>query len=149
MTKLTILAALAVAGCAGAMNVQAPSTWTAEQRILVQDLPDLGPMGFCALAARAKSTPATFSTTDRAAVTAELRRRGYSGRDLELLTDPAANFGTGMTFRGLSCAIGYEPRINDAFYPGIGHQWQAVTPGSYVYLEGDGTKAGMRVKAWN
>jgi uncharacterized protein (AIM24 family) len=54
-----------------------------------------------------------------------------------------------MTFNGLSCALRFEPRTNKAFYSGIGHRWQAITGEGFVYLEGNGTPEGMRIKSWN
>lgn len=73
--------------------------------------------------------------------------RGLTKRDVELVL--GGSYGTGMTFNGLKCLVGYEPPVNASFYPGIGHQWQAVLGDEYVYLEGDGTAGGMRVTSWN
>lgn len=78
-----------------------------------------------------------------------LRRHGLTGRDLELLRSRDRSFGTGQTFRGLTCSLGYAPRVNRAFYPGTGHNWQAILGSQYVYLRGDGSETGMKVYAWN
>jgi hypothetical protein len=80
---------------------------------------------------------------------AELRNRGLTGRDVEIISNPKATYGTQMTFNGLSCALRFEPRTNKAFYSGIGHRWQAITGQGFVYLEGNGTPEGMRIKSWN
>lgn len=126
----------------------------------MQYVAELGPGGLCQAAAQVQGKHqvqlalgnefAYFTAEDRAVLEPEFRRRGFSRRDIEILLDPDHLYGTGMSFRGLSCALGYEPSVNDAFYPGAGHQWQAALPGyRFVYLEGNGTKAGMRVTAWN
>lgn len=73
-------------------------------------------------------------------------RKHLPARDVELITQ--RSYGTGMTFNGLRC-IAPNVHVNDAFYPGIGHRWQAVNGSDYIYLEGDGTPEGMRVIAWN
>ena len=160
MFRVAICAALALAGCAVLPPLERPSKWTPEQRQAMQDAAELGPGGLCQAAAQVQGKHQVqlalgdsftyFTKDDRAILAPEFKRRGFSPRDIEILLDPDHLYATGMSFRGLSCALGYEPPVNDAFYPGAGHQWQAVLPGyRYVYLEGDGTKSGMRVKAWN
>lgn len=54
-----------------------------------------------------------------------------------------------MSYIGLVCAIGHDMQVNKAFYPSVGHRWQAITGEGYVYLEGDGTPEGMKITAWN
>lgn len=81
-------------------------------------------------------------------------RRGFSSiglnpRDLEILTDAATVYGTGMSFAGLECAAGANLAKHTAFYPGTGHQWQVRFGTDFVYLRGDGTDRGMKVYAWN
>jgi len=77
-----------------------------------------------------------------------LRRAGFTAREVEIASDPRVTFGTGISFTALTCMEDVQV-VNEAFYPGLGHQWQVKVGGSYVYFEGDGTPAGMRVRAWN
>jgi hypothetical protein len=91
-----------------------------------------------------------YSVADFKIIEVELKRRGLTGRDIELLRSRRQTYGTGQTYTGLICSLVYEPQINQAYYPGIGNQWQAVLyGGDYVYLEGDGTPRGMHVTSWN
>ncbi|WP_339820055.1 hypothetical protein [Sulfitobacter dubius] len=83
------------------------------------------------------------------AIFSEIETLGFSRRDLEILRDQKTVYGTGMTYRGLECAGGGKLYPNKAFYPGTGHHWQVPFGSGFVYLEGDGTEAGMRVTAWN
>ena len=80
-----------------------------------------------------------------------LRKRGFSKRDADLISDQGIIYGTQMTFRGLKCTTaGNLAIVNKAFYPYIGHEWQVeVGEFEFVYLRGDGTEKGMRVFAWN
>ena len=83
----------------------------------------------------------------------QFRKRGLNRRDIDVLFDTNSDFGTGMSFNGLSCSIRYGRVINRAFYPGIGHQWQYETGSGgatqYVYLQGNGEPSGMIVTSWN
>lgn len=91
-----------------------------------------------------------FVKADYAALEKRLRGAGLTSRDFELLRNGGQSFGTGQTYVGLVCSLGYEPNVNKAFYPGIGNQWQVVTQyQTYIYLQGDGTERGMRVTSWN
>lgn len=91
-----------------------------------------------------------YSRDDFITLAGYLHTRGLSRRDIELLASRDQSFGTGQSFLGLSCSVGYEPEVNKSFYQGVGHRWQAILPGPrYIYLEGDGTPTGMTVTGWN
>jgi hypothetical protein len=84
-----------------------------------------------------------------------LRRSGFllfgamTARDVELIRARDTMFGTGQSWNGLFCSLGYVPEVNKSFYQGSGHRWQAILPSQYVYLEGNGTPSGMKITAWN
>lgn len=80
-----------------------------------------------------------------------LRKRGFSMRDAELIAEKGEFYGTRMTYQGLVCSTGTPTQVNKSFYQYSGHQWQVVLGeySDFVYLEGDGTEAGMRVTSWN
>lgn len=90
-----------------------------------------------------------YSAADFKLLEAMMRKHGMNNRDIQLVRSRDQTFGTGQTWKGLTCSLGMVPRVNKAFYPGIGHQWQAIVGSQYIYLRGDGTEAGMRVHAWN
>ena len=121
--------------------------WGATQQDGLRSLPLLGRGGVCDLTRRQVNLLGQISS--EIMLRAELKKRGLIKRDIEIIADRESIYGTGMTFSGLSCALGFEPETNKAFYSGIGHRWQAVTGEGYVYLEGDGTERGMRVRSWN
>jgi len=91
-----------------------------------------------------------YTQADFAAIETTMRDEGLTTRDIELIRRRSSTYGTNQTYAGLACSLGYEPRINRSFYPGTGHQWQAIISSStFIYLRGDGTPRGMRVYAWN
>ena len=126
------------------LDNKTPSTFTPEERAFFDKLPTYDINGYCVTV---KNKLASYTAADRKIVAAGMHARGLTKRDVELVMD--GSYGTGMTFNGLKCLVGYEPPVNASFYPGIGHQWQAVLGDEYVYLEGDGTVGGMRVTSWN
>jgi hypothetical protein len=145
-----VFAMLLVAACAPPAPTifdDDPGAWGAKHQDRIRSLPLLGHGGVCDLTRR--KVNALGQTSAERMLRAELKRRGLIRRDIEIITDIKSIYGTGMTFTGLSCALLFEPKTNKAFYSGIGHRWQAVTRAGYVYLEGDGTKPGMRVRSWN
>jgi len=77
------------------------------------------------------------------------RQMSLTDGDIKLLRSRNGSFGIGQTFMGLTCSLGYVPRVNKSFYEGAGHRWQAVLPNRFVYLTGDGEADNMRVHAWN
>ena len=72
---------------------------------------------------------------------------GIIRRDVDIIVDPEARFGTGMSYYGVQCAGGRI--VNTSYYPGLGHTWQMKLGGSYLYLEGNGRDSSMRVRSWN
>lgn len=153
--KRVLVLALVLAGCAVTPDrfsvVNRPSDWTAETRQAFVSLPTMGYRGVCDIARQvgyAYASPAVFAK-DRAILGAELKRRGMTARDRELILDPDVTYGTGMTYRGLECAAGGTLSPNTAYYAGVGHRWQVPFGSGFVYLEGNGTPEGMRVTAWN
>lgn len=89
----------------------------------------------------------TLTDPERAFLTAEMQQSGMSARDIAFAFNPRQGLQTGLSYRAVKCIGG--GLINDAFYPGAGHQWQMQLGSNYVYLEGDGTFGGMFVTAWN
>lgn len=147
---IALVGAAFLAGCAAGtslffLDTKTPSQFSPEERAYFDGLPTFGLNGYCAVAV---PKVARFTPSDRAIVSTGLQKRGMTKRDVELLL--LGQYGTRMTFSGLSCLVGGQPPVNTAFYPGVGHRWQAVMPnGDFVYLEGDGTPKGMHVTAWN
>lgn len=134
--------ALPLAACMGTSAEQMnPSQFTPEEHVAFEGKPL---EAYCQIIS---NRVRTYTPADRAVVAKSLKKRGFKARDIELIT--TGDFGTGMTFAGLKCVAPYISRINESFYPGIGHQWQVVYGDQYVYLEGNGTEAGMRVTSWN
>jgi len=121
--------------------------WGATHQERIKSLPLLGNGGVCDLAR--KQANELVQSSAETVIISELRRRGLTRRDVELIGSIKNIYGTEMTFNGLSCALGFTPKTNKAFYSGIGHRWQAITGEGYVYLEGNGTPEGMRIKSWN
>jgi hypothetical protein len=82
-------------------------------------------------------------------------RKAFNSRDLEILTDPSSNLGTGMSLNGLKCSYGSDIRIVSRSFYGRTHNWQVQLSEDYLYtknfayLEGNGQEAGMRVVSWN
>lgn len=146
-----ISAAVVLGGCAvgpaPTIFDDDPRTWGPTHQARLASLPLLGYGGVCDLTRRQLNDFGQSKAENM--LEAELKRRGLTNRDIELITDREAIYGTGMTFTGLSCALRREPRTNKAFYGGVGHRWQADTGFGYVYLEGNGTDRGMRVTSWN
>jgi len=159
--KLINAAALAVtvAACEPSPQFQAfsavagrpPSAWSPDE---MRAVPTAGLCDFSRRGAYATSAaPAVrtaYTRDDLIGLEAEMRRRGLRARDIEILRLRNRSYGTGQSFDGLVCSIGYTPKVNEAFYSGIGHRWQAILEGGdYVYLEGDGTPSRMLVTGWN
>lgn len=152
MKRFALLAFLAVPACAmvtAELYETPPSQWKEQELAAAQSgerafidlcrIYDFGAKGVTGL------KEADFKVLDRA-----LRQHGLRKRDLEILRNPNADIGTGQTLLGLHCQNPNDVSIvNRAYYPGTGHQWQVKVGGSYVYLEGDNTNAGMAVYAWN
>jgi hypothetical protein len=151
-TACALVAAATVAACGppppNAFTRDAPpAQWTAEQRQVAVDTHPFGWYGICVIAQ--DNFGPKLTEADKRVVAEILHRKGYTARDVELITDGSVVYGTGMTYRGLECAGGGRLFPNRAFYPGTGHQWQVPFGSGFVYLEGDGTPEGMRVTAWN
>jgi hypothetical protein len=145
----TIGAMLAITACTPAPTIfdDDPRQWGAVHQQRIDSLPLLGRNGVCDYARRQAN--ANGLSNAQAMLIAELRRRGLTSRDIEIINSGRHIYGTGMSFNGLSCALRFQPKTNKAFYSGVGHRWQAVTGEGYVYLEGDGTPEGMRIRSWN
>ena len=150
-----VLAAIAaLSGCdaggaaVGRAILTPPSQMDAETRAAFDALPLMGSGIQLSLCRHISDNIYHRVAADIPLYTQALEKRGLSSREASLIL--AGDYGTGMTWRGLSCLEGAAPQINASFYPGVGHQWQAVLPGpAFVYLRGDGTPAGMKVYAWN
>ncbi|WP_295450142.1 hypothetical protein [uncultured Pseudophaeobacter sp.] len=151
MRRIALLAFLAIPAC-GLINAELydtrPSQWT-EQELAIARSADNAFTDLCRIydlgAQGSGLGEADFKVLNRT-----LRHYGLTKRDLEILRDPKADIGTGQTFLGLQCQnINDVEIVNRAYYPGTGHQWQVKVGGSYVYLEGNNTNAGMTVYAWN
>lgn len=75
---------------------------------------------------------------------------GMNAKDISLLRSRSKKIAIGQSFLGLMCSQASLLETNRAFYQGVGHRWQVVLSGPrYIYLEGDGTIAGMKVTGWN
>jgi len=163
MKGVALGAFLALAACgpvpgfeeARYLSLTKPSEWSGPD---LESARARGAGAFCALYNRGVRASADaplqqipYDRSDFTAIERELRGMGLTARDIELLRRRSQTYGTGQTYAGLSCSLGYAPRVNRSFYPGTGNQWQAVLGqyGPYVYLRGDGTPSGMRVYAWN
>ena len=145
LSSIAILAACASGTSLFFLDNKNPSEFSPEERAYFDGMPSVEGNSYCLAV---KNRRASYSQKDVSIVGDGLRKRGFSGRDVELILD--GSYGTGMSFPGLVCLVSYEPQVNTSFYPGVGHQWQAVLAnGDYVYLEGDGTRGGMRVTSWN
>ncbi len=89
----------------------------------------------------------TDNTKEFRVLASNLGSSGLLRRDVELIVDSDADFGTSMSYFGMKCQGAHT--VNTSFYPGLGHTWQMQLGDSYVYLEGNGKENGMRVKSWN
>lgn len=155
--KFSLAAALFLAACATSDPIRAtildeqPSAFSAEKRAAVAK--DLNLICYIYrnghFAPQPKRVRTPYTAADFKTLEAMMRKHGLSNRDIELIRQRDMSFGTGQSWKGLTCSLGRVPRVNKAFYPGIGHQWQAVLGSQYVYLRGDGSETGMKVKAWN
>lgn len=140
------LAAMTLAGCSASTLggvMLTPALQLGESKLTSMPLyPGVAGPSICGHLAtnRARATKADLD------LYAKALRQHLPARDVELIAQ--RSYGTGMTFNGLRC-LSPNGRVNDAFYPGVGHRWQVVYGSEYVYLEGDGTPEGMRVVAWN
>lgn len=118
-----------------------PSTMNADEIKVFRSMP------LPSLCRRMKNS--TVRKADNPFYAEVMRRRGLNARDVEIILDRKADFGTGMTFAGLECSAAMRLRANKSFYQGLGHRWQVPFGGSFIYLEGNGTPEGMRVTSWN
>jgi|GEM_PF-5869562 len=100
---------------------------------------------------RISENSADWSESDKKAAYDLLRKRGFSKRDADLISDKGEYYGTGMTYKGLVCSTGTPTRVNKSFYQYSGHNWQVVLGdhSDFVYLRGNGTESGMKVTSWN
>jgi len=120
-TAALIGAMLAIIGCAPAPTMfdDDPRQWGAAHQERIRSLPLLGNGGVCDLA-RGQANALGQSPAQKMLV-AELRNRGLTGRDVEIISNPKATYGTQMTFNGLSCALRLSLGLIKSFYSGIGH----------------------------
>ena len=127
--------------------VKRPSEWSAEQmQVISESLTGQ----ICFSYNRGTAGTGAYSQEDFRILEQELRRRGFSARDIELLQRRGRAFGTGQSWAALQCSVPGVQIVNRSFYPGLGHTWQARTPGGqFVYLRGDGNERNMRVHSWN
>lgn len=142
---LAIVAFLALTACGPGFDLnlyETPAAWTPKARAYFAQQ---SPATKCAILLN--STKAAAADLDH--IFSEIRKLGLNRRDIEILRDQEHVYGTGMSYRGLECAGGGKLYPNKAFYSGLGHRWQVPFGSGFVYLEGDGTEAGMRVTAWN
>lgn len=129
-----------------ALNMAKPSDWTDEQKQFVASSPDAS---LCTAYRRDLSYEGRFTPEDLSVLDGELKRRGFSNRDIELIRTRNQLFGTDQSYRGLLCSLGAIKDVNKSFIAGQ-HSWQVVTFGSsFIYLEGNGQESGMRVTGWN
>jgi len=132
-------------------NTFPPSAWTAEQRAVAFGLPTAY---LCRQYSSGSYVPdyitrTRYSVEDYEIIGQVLRQRGMTSRDLEIIRQDDADFGTGQSYQGLICSIGNFRAVNKSFIAGR-HSWQVVTfTNNYIYLEGNGTPETMRVTGWN
>ena len=165
MRRLTLLVALSV-GLAGCVEIppgtgfgpplnKRPMDWSEEDDTrygaMLRENPRAGFAAFCANYRQGSAGGERLRQEDYQDYEQVFNAWGMTARDIELIRAREQMFGTDQTFLGLTCSLGYTPRVNKSFYQGIGHRWQAVLGDSsrFIYLEGNGTEAGMRVTAWN
>ena len=120
----------------------APASWSNKQRRLFAKYSD----DHCYIVQKwAKLN----DKNDKRAIKASLGNKGLIARDIDLIFDPKADYGTGMSYKGVRCQGGRV--VNKSYYPGLGHTWQMTFNDSYdyVYLEGNGKERNMRAKSWN
>lgn len=159
MRKISALIVLALWGCGPAPDWQKPfaknpAAWGPEET--AQARKDITGTA-CALYLRGTwadaahpLTSKTLTREDIAALEKVMRGSGISSRDMEVIRLRNQSYGIGQSFLGLSCSLAMALPVNDAFYQGVGHQWQVpLIDGGFVYLEGDGTPTGMKVTGWN
>jgi hypothetical protein len=126
-----------------------PSLWTENEFAVAQSAPNSFE-DLCRIYREGTNGFRQLSDADRKALNVALKRKGLNNRDLEMLNDPDYQFATGQSYLGLKCKHSWRVSvINEAFYQGTGHQWQAELDGSYIYLRGNNTDTGMIVYAWN
>lgn len=149
---LKIAAFAALAGCAtGHYDLFAtpPSQWT-DTQIETATYGENSFFAACLLYQIGASGQKDLTKNDFAVLDKILLKRGLNRRDLEIMSDPEAGFGTGQSYTGLQCKNSGQVRVvNRSFYPGTGHEWQAQLGDSFIYLRGDTTEDGMIVFAWN
>ena len=161
LKKFVVAAVLALAACgpvdpasiptSGMYVAKPPAIWTDNEVSLARQPENL--IGLCSAYNRggwlSGGRLQPFTQADLNILAPLLRQHGLSARDMELLASRSRQFGTGQSFVGLVCSLGYRPSVNKSFYQGVGHRWQAVLPRQFVYLEGDGSDRNMRVTGWN
>lgn len=124
------------------------STWGSAQKDRISAIPAIGGFNSLCNFAQRKAHPNGLTQAGKI-IEAELRRRGFSSRDREILMNRSATYGTGMSMDGLECAANQRLRVNDSFYPGLGHTWQVPFGTNFVYLKGNGERENMKVSSWN
>ena len=120
----------------------APASWSKKQRRLFAEYSD----DHCYIVQKwAKLN----YTADKWAIKTSLGNHGLIARDIDLIFDPKADYGTGMGYKEVRCQGGRV--VNKSYYPGLGLTWQMTFNDSddYVYFEGNGKERNMRVKSWN
>lgn len=123
-----------------------PSELSAEERRV---LPLTLGAPLCTVYNTGRARTGAFDDSDYRILEQALSER-LTARDLELLRSRNEDFGTDQSWHGLRCSVPGTRIVNRSFYPGIGHTWQARTPGGqFIYLRGDGTTDNMRVHSWN
>lgn len=132
-----------------------PMAWTEQDDARYAEMlrvdPRAGFNAFCNNYRQGSAGGEPLSQADYADYEQLFRAWGMSSRDIELIQRRNQTYGTGQTWLGLRCSLGFTPKVNKSFYQGLGHRWQAVLGeySEFVYLEGDGTATGMKVNAWN
>lgn len=149
---LGVAAMTALVACndpAGTSVAKPPSKMDASELDVFNSLPLLSAGYADSICAHWKRLTRYRTSADTPFYFKAMRSRDLTSRDVEIITDPQADFGTQMTFRGLECSAGGSLSANRSFYQGLGHQWQVKFGSNFIYLEGDGTPEGMRVTSWN
>ncbi len=133
-----------------AMVQKPPTQWSLEDIAVVKKTRSVSlrpyEISFCSTI---RAWNANWTEADRQIIRTELHRRNYLARDIEIITDPKTDWGTGMSYNGLMCSAGSTLQIKKSFDPGVGHRWQVQFGSSDVYLRGDGKPESMKVYAWN
>jgi hypothetical protein len=153
MLALVSLAAGCEQPAGGNLSLNRPVEWSSEQRASLSEVPFVE---LCRMYREGRARSGVYTADDLRLLEGELRLRGLSLRDIDLIRNRSGTIGTGQSWQGLSCSqpgtMGRSADvriINRSFYPGVGHTWQVRAYRTYVYLRGDGTEKNMRVHSWN